>query len=1243
MVTAAFSDSEEYRLLALEQLEILDSQAEEGFDSLVKAAALVCEVPVCLISLVDKHRQWFKSNFGFSNFTETPRDIAFCAHTILQDGLLEVKNALKDKRFYDNPLVLGDPHFQFYAGAPLVLSGGARVGTLCIFDREPRTLNQNQKQVLLQLAKTASQLMELRATARNNEINSAQFRDLSSASPMGIFATDLLGICTYNNAAWLKIFNISLKQSIGSNWAASIHPEDAPIVFEQWQAFAEKGEVFDAEFRIQPIGGDLRVVHSSASKIMNSQGKHTGYVGAVKDITKQSLVGYANHSLLGMIKKHFMVAVVDLSGHITDVNDAFCDFNGYSRAELIGQHHNLLNSSSHPESLFAERWLKVEQGESWQGEISYCKKNGKLQWVDNVMAPLKGVSGPVERYVSVSRDISQRKNFEEQLRKNKLFLDRTGSMAGVGGWEVDLVANTVYWSDEICRIHGEEPGYAPSFDGAIHYYALDSRSVITNAIDSAISTGKGWDLELQLIRKDGALIWVRAIGSVEFELTKPIRLIGAFQEITETVKTRQLIANIHERMLQLTKTAGGVGVWEYDVLKHTLVWDELMYRLCGVEQDDTLSARALSSRHLHPDDRKIIKNKFQTAIINAQQYDAEFRIIWTDKSVHTIKTLGHVERDATGAAQRVIGVSWDVTHEREIEAVLVEQNELLRITMQSIGDAVITTNAKGEVTWLNPVAERMTGWGALEAHGCPLKKVFHIIDEQTRLPLKNPIETYLQQDQIVCLLNHTLLISRKGIKFGIEHSAAPIRNAQGVALGAVVVFRDVTEQRRLASEMKHRATHDELTGLFNRGEFDDRLSRLLEKSSEDGSIHTLLYIDLDEFKLVNDACGHTIGDQLLKQISSLMGAVIRDCDTLARLGGDEFGIILEHCSGEQAQRVAQQVCDHIGEFRLHHDGKRFRVSSSIGLVELSHTFTSTISVMQAADTCCYAAKEGGRNRIHTWIDNDQAIKERRHEMQWTSRIEQALDEDRFVLYAQRLHSLEADTQGIHAEVLLRMLDNNGSIISPAAFLPAAERFHLASRIDRWVLNRSIAWLKALGSDSPIQLLAINLSGQSVGDMAFHRSVMEYLVTLPATLCKRLCFEITETAAVTNLAAAALFIEQVRALGISVALDDFGAGASSFGYLKRLRVDYLKIDGQFITNLLDDALDDVAVRCFVDLAKVMNIKTIAEYVDKAPVLERIKELGVDYAQGFFLHKPEPINFLLKSPVTHSDGQAHLSLR
>ena len=319
------------------------------------------------------------------------------------------------------------------------------------------------------------------------------------------------------------------------------------------------------------------------------------------------------------------------------------------------------------------------------------------------------------------------------------------------------------------------------------------------------------------------------------------------------------------------------------------------------------------------------------------------------------------------------------------------------------------------------------------------------------------------------------------------------------------------------------------------------------------------------------------------------------------------------------------------EFRFLHDDRRFRIGTSIGLVPVDNRWANTAAAMQAADTSCYAAKDAGRNRVHAWFDTDQAMRARHGEMQWATRLEQALDEDRFVLYAQRIEALGEGSSGLHAEVLIRLLDSDGSLIPPGAFLPAAERFHMATRIDRWVLKRAVQQIQTMPDVSALDTLCINLSGQSVGDRAFHRHAIDALTEAGSAVCRRICVEITETAAVTNMADAAIFVEQVRALGARVALDDFGAGASSFGYLKNLKVDLLKIDGSFIRDVIDDPLDDAAVRCFVDVARVVGVKTVAEFVDRPEVLARVREIGIDYAQGFLLHRPEPIENLFGAPA------------
>ena len=488
-----------------------------------------------------------------------------------------------------------------------------------------------------------------------------------------------------------------------------------------------------------------------------------------------------------------------------------------------------------------------------------------------------------------------------------------------------------------------------------------------------------------------------------------------------------------------------------------------------------------------------------------------------------------------------------------------------------------------------------------------------------------------------------LLISRDGSEAGVEISAAAIRGTDGRVHGAVLVFRDVTAQRRMAGEMSYRASHDALTGLINRMEFEARLERTLLRAQSEGSHHALLFIDLDQFKLVNDACGHAAGDLLLQQVSRLMRQTVRSRDTLARLGGDEFAVILEHCDEAQAQRVAHLICERFDVFRFIHDERRFRVGASVGLVPLDRRWRSITALMQAADVSCYAAKEAGRNRVHVWFDSDQAVRQRHGEMRWASRLEQALDEDRFVLHAQRILPCRPEPAqarpALHAEVLVRLREPDGQLVAPGAFFPAAERFHLASRIDRRVLQLSLQALGRQPAAAPPWLLSVNLSGQSIGDRHFCQDVLDMLERAGPSICRQLCLEITETAAIGSMSEAARFTSQVRERGVQVALDDFGAGASSFGYLKHLTVDWLKIDGQFVRDLLDDPLDEAAVRSFVDVARVMGLATVAEFVDRPQVLQRLQAMGVSRAQGFLLHRPEPLENLLESAPEMKESGRH----
>jgi diguanylate cyclase len=415
-------------------------------------------------------------------------------------------------------------------------------------------------------------------------------------------------------------------------------------------------------------------------------------------------------------------------------------------------------------------------------------------------------------FVGSVEDVTERKQKREALRKSELFLDRTGKLAGIGGWEVDIKSGAIYWSDETCRIHGVEPGYVPKLDETINFYAPEARPIVQSAVETSIETGEGWDLELPMIRADGRAIWVRAVGTVDLLDGAPIRLFGVFQDVTDIVAKRQAEQDAKD-IIKLATDSGGIGIWDLDLATNSLLLDAQIYRLYGLEPRTDRTTYATWVQRVHPDDLAYAEQDIADAIEGMKPFDSAFRIVWKDGTIRHIRSSGTVKYDKAGKAIRMLGANWDVTEERQLAQQLSDQHEQLRVTLQSIGDAVITTNANGDVIWLNPVAERMTGWLTAEAKDRPLPQVFHIINEETRKTAENPITDCLEQGAVAGLASYTVLISRDGTEYGIEDSASPIRNDNGEVLGVVLVFHDVTEQRRLSGEMNYRATHDALTGL----------------------------------------------------------------------------------------------------------------------------------------------------------------------------------------------------------------------------------------------------------------------------------------------------------------------------------------------------------------------------------------------------------------------------------------------
>ncbi|MEH6575877.1 MAG: EAL domain-containing protein [Amphritea sp.] len=469
---------------------------------------------------------------------------------------------------------------------------------------------------------------------------------------------------------------------------------------------------------------------------------------------------------------------------------------------------------------------------------------------------------------------------------------------------------------------------------------------------------------------------------------------------------------------------------------------------------------------------------------------------------------------------------------------------------------------------------------------------------------------------------------KDGTLFWAEVNVAPIYDSEGLLTHYVSIQQDVTEARLVSEQLNYQASHDQLTDLVNRREFEVRLEQLLKRHSKHEHPHAFCFLDLDQFKVVNDTCGHIAGDELLRQISSLLHDKVRSTDTLARLGGDEFGILMHNCPLNKAEAIAQDIRDAIAQFKFSWEQQVFSIGASIGVVAIDENSISLTEVLKQADSACYTAKDTGRNRVHVYQHRDELLVQREGDMRWVTEINSALEDGRFILYGQVIEPLQNPQLKPDIELLIRMLDREGNIVPPGAFLPAAERYHLSSRIDQWVVNNAFLWLQDNFEDfvQNIGCCAINLSGTSLGDKAIKDTIVSYFDD-STLLPYKVKFEITETSAIANLSEARRFIHGLKAYGCQFSLDDFGSGFSSFAYLKNLPVDNLKIDGLFVKGMVDDELDLAMVKSINDIGHVMGKTTIAEFVENEAVLNALKEIGVDYAQGYGLGRPKPLDQLL----------------
>nr|WP_315215783.1 EAL domain-containing protein [uncultured Duganella sp.] len=699
--------------------------------------------------------------------------------------------------------------------------------------------------------------------------------------------------------------------------------------------------------------------------------------------------------------------------------------------------------------------------------------------------------------------------------------------------------------------------------------------------------------------------------------------------------------DIIQRHLRMALDAARMAIWDSNITDATVInsivnWVGWGAGLLGLPPGDLAQPFSHFLQFVDPDDRDHLLNTMQEAVDCGSGYDVQYRVVWQDGSHHWLAAKAHVFCDERGQPTGTLGIVWDITERKRIEQDAARDREQAAVTLRSIGEGVITTDERGKTRYLNRIAEQLTGWSNDEARGLDIGTTLPLIDEGGAPLAEHAALQCLRLRQTISMPSQNQLVTREGRRIAVEESAAPIWSDTGGLLGAVVVFRDVSHERKLSKQLSWNASHDMLTGLINRREFETQIANALHSAKEEDHVHALLYMDLDQFKIVNDTCGHSAGDLLLQLLAKMLQTEMRDSDILARLGGDELGVLLPRCPPDQALLVADGIRQSVKNFRFVWDSRTFELGVSIGVVEINRHSKSMTELLIAADQACYLAKERGRNRVHLYQESDLRLARRQGEMQWVSRLNEAFEHQYFRLYAQPIVGL--GTRGeVHDEVLIRIQSGPGELILPGAFIPAAERYDMMTAIDRWVIRAVCRHVRGVsegrtGADADGATprpdgyrgrYSVNLSGTSLGDEGLHDYIIEQFAEHHVAP-EQICFEITETAVIANLVKAQDFMARIKALGCRFSLDDFGSGLSSFAYLKALPVDYLKIDGVFIRGIANNPINRAMVKAINEVGHVMGIRTVAEYVEDDNTLAVVRELGVDYAQGYAVGRLRPLS-------------------
>jgi diguanylate cyclase (GGDEF)-like protein/PAS domain S-box-containing protein len=937
--------------------------------------------------------------------------------------------------------------------------------------------------------------------------------------------------------------------------------------------------------------------------------------------------------------RNVAVFLMDPNGFITVWNRGAQEMKGYTAEDAIGSYLGMLytdedQAAGHP----AHNLRKAAEDGVYSEETWRKRKDGSLFWAHIVLTALRNSQNALLGFSKVTMDLTRHKLLE-QCTEEKEEIDLILKAADSGTWKWHTDTGEVQISPALMHLLGYD-GDTPrlAFDTWLRFVHTDDRRAFRALLESARARPEvaPIETEIRFLSNDGSYHWffLRANWRPTFD-DKPQHFMGVCVAIdsikaTEDEKERLLAELTRERTRFaniLEQLPSGVLLAEAPSGKVTYQ-NRAAANLLGRNFEEINTDRELGRLNfIHPDGKRIARDQLPLTrtVRNQQPTSTEDLLYERDDGtrLHFAVTTAAIT-DADGVARIAVAVLHDVSNLKRAELAEASEKERALVTLAAITDGVITADRSGSITSLNPAAERMTGISQDHGRGCRFQQVLQFHEDGGTELIIDAIERCLREKRVTSGLPQLTMLSRDGHQFSVDTAVAPVCLDNGELIGAVLIIHDVTESKRLLRRLGFEASHDALTGLVNRREFELRLKRALDRARmPQGDSAALLYLDLDQFKIVNDTCGHAAGDELLKLLASSYAEHVRERDTLARIGGDEFALIVEHCDVDEALAVAQKILEATRNFRYACKGRLFQLGVSIGLTPIERSTASVEEAMRRADHACYIAKERGRNRIFVHYQGDLDFAQRRSDMHWVTRLSHAFQNDQLQLYCQPIMALGPDGGKKHYEILLRLRNGRAGPVSPGTFLPAAERYDVILKIDRWVLKRTLDWLSANKEHTAtLDTCSINLSRRSLADPSFHTFAAE-LIDASDVPASKLCFEITENGAIADMQKTIAFIEALSARGCRFSLDDFGTGMTSFSYLKQLPVNFIKIDGSFIQMMSSSQVDFEMVRFTNDISHMMGRQTIAEYVSDAAILASLKEIGVDFAQGYCIGKPRPL--------------------